>query len=216
MKKPSFTLLLLLLLSLSSNAQKYAIGLKLGSSYSSATKSTIQDRSAIWGPNVGLTFDYFLKNNWSLSANIEEQRLGFQGERSWEKLPYTIGFDPYFETKEFYLTGYHSLSILFGKKMGEKLYFQPKVGFTLGKMYSSDFSANGDGINSNESEPRKYDLSANAELTGGWKFSTHFGVNANLGFQHGVIDFLPNKPFQDSKDFNKVLFLGFGFKYWFL
>lgn len=215
MKTP--LIILFIITNLNLLAQSRQLGFETGIGRSETTPSPIQARTAINTPNFGLTYEQQFSNKLRLSTGLLAQQMGYHGDIAWRKItfdptPYPITFN--------HRSTYLSLPILFGKRFGDKLYFQPQLGLSISKLIKSNYNYT-DEYNSSQSYTlKKYDLAANLKFCLGYQLKERLAVEFITNLQHSLIDNTvksqiknyPN-PFDNSNEYYRTIFINFGVKY---
>ncbi len=210
---------LILLITITADAQNHLIGIKGGVSWSNASTSKYFEPYFKTGFSGGITYDYVFKKYFSTGLDITFDQRGFLEKIFFmdEDGNMTEG---YISVKNNY--NYISLPLKIGFQYGESLYGFLNIGivpsflingnFTSPDIYLNGILFEGEKINITK-RANRFDLSGLAEIGGGYKFKGKYWLYLSFIFQHSFIPITNDNYFRKSKIRPYSMIANIGFKY---
>lgn len=200
------------LLTLSAYGQNAYIGLKTGANFTNVSANYFNDKVFKTGLSIGLTFDYFLSNKISLSADLMYSQRGFGNYYLFGDAIRGINSTSGGSEVVYFHYDYLSVPLKIGYSIGYNFSGFGNVGLIPSYLVDAKTSFQ-DGSSIDITEAGKFDLAGQIELGCGYKVKESYFIYSSISYFHSFT-YLSNQNYFSRGDIsNYGISVSFGLKY---
>lgn len=210
-----FTFLIIVIMPVSLGAQNHLIGIQGGLNLANASTSNFPSQGYRKGVNAGLSYEYLLKEHFSIGADLLYTQRGFTST-----IPFinSNGYITAPNSRSQFNYDYVSLPIKASYRLGEKFYGFVNLGIVPSILVNATTIV--DNMNTGMSDNydqtdrvNKFDLSGIAELGAGYKIQNRYWLFGSVGYQSSFISTTTEQYFAELQMFHYGFTFSLGVKY---